>query len=279
MSISTQFYEFFEYQFFFISLISIIFVAVMAGALSPIIVAKQRTYLSEALAHLVFPGVILAYGFSEKWGIPLWLGGLLGACVSAFIGTAVSDWIKNRLKVPPDASAMITLAAFLSLGIVIASTNKGALSVDPERILFGDVLALGVSDTIFMGSLCVLVFGTLYFLRKDFEVWVVDPEFGQISGYRMKLVSRLFPILLTLVAVTGIFSVGGLIITSLLTFPSLALRPRHIISFKVIMISVLNGVTGLFLAFLFDWPVGPTIAILSLVVILLKTIKPLPQKR
>jgi ABC-type Mn2+/Zn2+ transport system permease subunit len=262
-----------SYGFAQVAAASTLLVSLMCGLLSPAIVLKQRSYLGDTLAHLVFPGVIVGYFASTGLGLPLWASLVVGAAVSGFLGNVLLGFLERRLRIPPDAAAVVTLTAFFAAGVVAVSKVSGT-RVDLHNILFGDVLTLEWGDVLTLGVVNVFALGALGFFRADWDAWGSDPEFAAIAGFKVVAVERLFPILTTFVVLSGMFAVGGLMISALLAIPAILSSPRSFLSPKTVVVSVAMGLVGLTLAFEFDWPVGSTIVLVGAVAVVAKAILP-----
>lgn len=260
----------FEFNFVNTALIATIFITLMCGFLSPVVVLKQRSYLGDTLSHLVFPGVILGIILTRFTNLPFWLCVFSGASLTAFIGAFISEWILKTLKIPPDASAVICLTAFFAMGVIGISSNKD-MRISPESILFGDVLTLSKLDLLVLAIAFITSATAILLLRKHWDAWLSDPEFAEIAGFKVKLLEKLFPFLITFAILSGLFAVGGLMISALLTLPTIIYQPKSVFSPAVVLISLAEGLLGIIVAFTCNWPVGPSIVLVGFTTILIKT--------
>ncbi len=265
------FFEIFNFEFAQIALIATILITLLCGTLSPVVVLKQRAYLGDTLSHLVFPGVVIGIVIAKLTLLPFWGCILIGSISTALLGTFLSEWILKTLKIPPDASAVICLTSFFAMG-VIAISNAKDTRIDPESILFGDVLTLSWLDIWVLVVTVIVVLISIITLRKHWDAWLSDPEFAEIAGFKVKLLEKLFPILMTAAILSGLFAVGGLMISSLLTLPTIIYQPRSVFSPIVVLLSFIGGILGFLLAFSFNWPVGPSIVLLGFFSIIVKTL-------
>lgn len=264
-------FQIFQFSFAQIALVATILITLICGILSPIVVLKQRAYLGDTLSHLVFPGVIAGILCTKFTDFPFWVCILTGATITALLGTFISEWILKTLKIPPDASAIICLASFFAVGIIAISSNQDT-RIDPESILFGDVLTLSWRDVIVLAGTLVFVTLSILTLRKHWDAWLSDPEFAEIAGFKVKTLEKLFPILMTFTILSGLFAVGGLMISALLTLPTIIYQPRSVFSPIVVLLSLIGGILGILVAFSFNWPVGPSIVLIGFASILVKTL-------
>lgn len=260
-----------DFEFARVALASTLVVSAICGLLSPMIVMKQRSYIGDTLAHLVFPGVIGGYFTAAALGLPLWASLLVGAAITGFFGNITVTMLQRVLRIPPDAAAVVTLTGFFGVGVVTVSRLKGT-RIDLDRILFGDVLTLTWGDVAVLGSVLAVVLGMLSGLRRHWDAWLSDPEFAEIAGFRVRLIELAFPVLVTFAVLTGMFAVGGLMISALLALPAVLFRPRSVLSWPALGASLVLGLTGLLVAFQFDWPVGSTIVVAGFVIVLTKAV-------
>jgi ABC-type Mn2+/Zn2+ transport system permease subunit len=261
----------FEFEFARIAFVCTILVSLICGLLSPIIVLKERSYIGDTLAHLVFPGIVLGYFLSNWFSLPLWICLFSGAAFSGFVGQLVSEFFRKTLKAPQDAASVVTLSGFFAIGVVVVSRLKGT-RIDMDRILFGDVLTLGWDDALILGVVLLLSCVGVIGFRKHWDAWISDPEFAEIAGFRIRLVERLFPVLITSIVLAGMFTVGGLMISALLVLPSVLFMPGTVVALPVVLASLVAGLGGFVLGFELDWPVGPCIVVAGLILVLCKAL-------
>jgi ABC-type Mn2+/Zn2+ transport system permease subunit len=263
--------SYFEMELGQIAAAGTLFVSILSGLLSPAVVLKEKSYVGDLVAHYVFPGVVAGYFLSESFGVPMVPALFLGAIVSALAGTFVADFIHKSLRIPGDAASVVTLTGFFGLGVVAVSKLKGT-RVDLHSFLFGNILGLTWTDVALVGLVAVCAAVLLIGLRRDWEAWICDPEFARIAGFRVQLLERVFPVLLTFAVLVSLFAVGALMVSALLTLPSLLLRSRRVVSVGPVFLSIVVGGVGLVLALAFDWPVGSAIVVLGLCLVIGKAV-------
>jgi ABC-type Mn2+/Zn2+ transport system permease subunit len=262
--------EYMRLEFAQIGLVGTLLVALLCGFLSPLVVTKERSYVGDLLAHYVFPGVVVGYFISERWGVPLQAALLTGAAITGFAGMFAAEFIIKRLRTPPDAGSMIVLTGFFAAGVVLVSKAKGT-RISLETFLFGDVLALSWFDVALLAGVLVAVVVLIALLFRHWQAWLSDPEFAQLAGFRVRFLDYAFPMMLAGVVLASLFAVGGLMISAMLALPAVLVRPRRVFSGGVLAVSVLLGFSGFVLALLMDWPVGSTIVLLGAVAVFCKS--------
>ena len=266
-----SFLENFSFSFARLAMAAVILISATCGLLSPVVVLKERSYLSDTMSHLVFPGIIIGLLISYAYALPLWLCVFIGALVTALIGSYLSEWFLKVLKIPSDSAAIISLTAFFAFGMTLIS-HESRVRISPEDLLFGDALTLKTMDLYILAIVFVFVFLSIFYYKKHWNAWLSDSEFAKISGYKVGLLDRLFPLLITSTVLSGIFAVGGLMISALITLPAIICQPKSVVSLPVFFVSILLGLLGIILSFTFNFPVGPSIVLVGFITVLLKAI-------
>jgi|GEM_PF-663055 len=267
----TMLRSFLEADFAQMALLCTLLVGGLCGFLSPTIVLKQRAYVGDTLAHLVFPGLVAGYFAAVAFDWPLWGSLMCGAAVTGLLGSFLVERLERILNLPPDSAAVLTLTGFFAAGVVAVSKLRGT-RLDLERFLFGDVLNLGQTDALVLAAVLLLVAVVLLVLRKDWDAWLSDAEFARLIGFRIEFIERLFPVLVTAAVLTGLFAVGGLMMSALMTLPAALLPPKSAFSLRALLFSLILSFLGLLMAFALDWPVGSSIVLLGFVLVLIKAI-------
>lgn len=259
-----------QFNHILIPLLGVCFISLSAGLLSPVIVVKQRSYLIDTLAHLILPGVVVGLLLSKIFNLEVWICMASGAVVTAIFGAYLSEWFLKHLKIPPDASAILCLSAFLAVGILLLAIGKSE-SIDPETILFGDALTLSFNNLVILAFVFGIVLFFMAFYKDHWDAWLSDPDFAQVAGYRTALLNKLFPILVTIAVLAGFFAVGGLMIPALMTIPAIFTRPKSVFCIATLFVSLVLTLFGFFFAVIFNMPVGPTIVLLGALAVIVKT--------
>jgi ABC-type Mn2+/Zn2+ transport system permease subunit len=260
-----------EGAFLRVALVGVLLVSFVSGLLSPSVVIKQRSFWGDALGHLLFPGLVVGIVSSEFFGAPQWLGLFLGASTTALCGTFGLESLERLLKIPADAAGVVLLTFFFSCGLIFSqSFLEGGF--DLHTFLLGDPLSLVWSDLIPLCLTALVSFWVFVYFRRDFDAWLADEEFAKIVGFRVALVRRLFPVLLTSAVLSGIFTVGSLLFSALLTVPAVLTPPRSSFSVRTLAVALGIGLAGFALSVLGDFPMGASLVLVGGVLVLSKAI-------
>jgi ABC-type Mn2+/Zn2+ transport system permease subunit len=244
----------------------------LAGALAVVttslvgtwVVLRGLTFMGDALAHGVIPGIALAFalGFSLT----------IGAIMSAVVMTAGIGFVHRKAKLREDAGIGLLFVGMLSLGVVIMSRLPN-FSSGVSTILFGDALGVTQRDIwIQMGAAAITAILVAVFYRA-FLVLSFNEEKADLLGLRPSLSHFVMLALLTLAIVTAFQTVGTLLVFALIVAPpaaaSLIARRVPTMMATAVVLGILAVFTGLLISWHADTAAGATMAGMSVVIFFL----------
>ena len=208
------------------------------------VVMRGLTFLTDALAHGVLPGIAVAFV----------LGGnlVVGAAVSAavMIGGVSLAGAKNRLG--EDAAIGLLFVGMLSLGVMVIS-RRGAYAGDLTTILFGDPLGVTSAHLRLAAIACVATLLVTVAFYRPFLALSFSRAKAQVLGLRPGLAHPMMLALVALVVVTSFRTIGTMLVFALLVAPpaTAALVSRRV---PVMMgVSVVVGAAGVVLGLLISY--------------------------
>ncbi|MBL6951622.1 MAG: metal ABC transporter permease [Alphaproteobacteria bacterium] len=229
-------------------------VAGVAGPLGCFVIWRRMIYFGAALAHSALLGVALglALGLSPDLGIAV-------LCLLMALGFLALD--RGQL-VASDTLLGILAHASLALGLLALALLEG-LRVDLMSYLFGDILALNLTDLVVIYSLMALVLGILLIFWRPLLSATVDEELARVEGLHTGWLKFLFTILMAVVIAIGMKVVGILMVISLLIIPAatarrLASSPENM-ALAAAACGALSVVAGLLGSYWWDLPSGAAI--------------------
>ena len=237
--------------------------AAACAALSPFIVWRGMSFLGDALAHGVLPGIVGSYvlGISLFWGA-------LGSSLLAVIGIGL---IARGEKLNEDAAIGVVFAGFFALGILLLS--KVAASADLSHILFGSILGVSSSDLILITAVTLGVLTLTFSSYKEIITASFDPSHAAAIGLSPALVRSIILIVLALTTVAALQTIGVVLVLALLVTPGAAAslvsqRLRSIILLSTAFATA-STLCGFYASYYIDLPSGPTIVLTLTLVFLL----------
>ncbi len=233
-----------SYPFMQRALIEVTIVGTLCGLIGCFVVLRGLAFIGDALAHAVFPGVVLSY-----------IGGrsiLIGAFAFGLI-TALGIGILSRSRrVSEDSAIGVIFAAFFALGVVIIS-RQGGFRKDLGSLLFGNILGVSSADVWATLIVAVLVVAIMVALLKEFTLVAFDPTMARAAGYPVFALDILLLLLVSATIVVSLQTVGNILILALIVTPPATARlltdrlGRMMIA--SVAIAIASGVVGLFISY------------------------------
>lgn len=248
----------FQYPFMLRALWASLVVGVVCPVLGTYVVLRGMAFLGDALAHIILPGVVLAF----LLGWPLALGALLAGVLAALAINAIS----SRAELREDAAIGVVLAGAFALGVALISAQR-SYAVDLAHILFGDLLGVTAADLSLIGGLGLVVLLVVLAFYKEFLVLSFDPLLAATLRLPVGLLKNLLLVLLAVVIVMSLQVVGVALVLAMLVTPASAaylwsrrLPPMMLLSAGFGSISAL---AGLLLSYYLDLASGPAIVLVE----------------
>jgi manganese/iron transport system permease protein len=246
-----------DYAFMRRGLAAAVCVGLACGLIGPYMVLRRLSVMGHALTHSALPGLVWAHGA----GVPLFLGAL-GANLLTILGVSRAS---RREESREDSLVALASNAMFALGLVMMARTRSYR--DLSHLLFGNILGVGDADLAMMAGVALLVIGTLAIYHKEWELIAVDPIQARMIGLPLDRMRGLLLLLLVLTVVAGIQAVGTVLTGALLVAPAstaFAMTSR----FSRVMIgsasvAVASGIIGLALSYLFGYPSGASIVLVS----------------
>jgi len=249
----------------------------VSGALGSFALLRKQSLLGDALAHAALPGVCLAFLAGRSMGLdpkhPLLL--LLGALLTAWIGTLGVLAITRGTRLKQDAAIGIVLSVFFGLGIAMLTFLRdvgGASQAGLDKFLFGQAAALVPRDLVVMGALGAAVLGLLVLLFKEFALLSFDAQFGASLGLPIRRLEVLLTSLMVVAVVVGLQTVGVVLMAAMIVTPAAAARQwTDRLGRMVALAGVLGAVSGVsgavISALARNLPTGPVIVLCATAVL------------
>ena len=228
------------------------------------VVLRGMSFLGDALAHGVLPGIAIAFIVGVDTSI--------GALVAALAMVAGINLLRSHSPLPEDTSIGVLFVGFLALAVVIMSSESGAYSGDLNRFLFGSITGVDDRDLLRQGvAAAVSVAGVVVFYRA-FLVMTFDETQARLLGLRPRLAHAALLVLLAVSIVASFETVGNLLVFAFLVAPpataTLLVRRVPVIMATAVGIGVASVVVGLLISYHHATAAGATMALTAVVAFL-----------
>ena len=245
-----------QYQFMERALIAAVLVGLISGVTGTFVVVRGMTFLGEALAHSILPGVALAF----IYGRDLFLGGLI-----AGVGTALGiGWLTREKRLKDDTVIGVVFAGMFALGIAIISTTS-SYSVDLTHVLFGNVLGVNSRDLWILAICGIGIALIVLIFYADLLVISFDPVLAKTLKLRVESLRLLLLVLIAVTIIASLQTVGIALMLAMLVTPAatarLLVKRLHHMIVLASGLGAFSGATGLYISFHGDVSSGPAIVL------------------
>jgi manganese/iron transport system permease protein len=247
-----------QYEFMQRALIEVILMGIVTGAIGSYIVLRGLSFIGDALAHAIFPGIVIAFLF----GYSIFLGALLFGVLTS-ISIAV---LSTNQRVKEDSAIGVLFAGSFALGIVLISSSSN-FTRDLASFLFGNVLGVTTQDIWLSAVAGVLVLAVIVLFYKELLITSFDRIAAQAMGLPVFWLDLLLLVLISLTIVVSLRAVGNILVVAMLVTPAATARlltDRFPIMIALsAAIGATSGVAGLLISFHYDVAAGGTIVLVA----------------
>lgn len=248
------------YDFMWRALVVVIAASVAGALLSCWLVHMGWALMGDAVSHAVLPGVAIA----SMLGLPFSIGALLAALVAVGLIGAVREGGTVR----EDAAMGIVFTALFSVGLVLIARFPS--QQDLHTILFGSLLGVGDQQLVQVVIVATFTVVVLLVFRRDLILLAFDKMHAHTLGLRTKVLTGVLMVTLATATVAGVQSVGVILVVATLIIPGataqlLTNNMRSLMAVSVI-VALIGGVTGVYVAYYADLPPGPMVVITQAIV-------------
>ena len=240
------------------ALIAGILVAVSCSIAGTFVVLRGLSFLGDALAHGVLPGVAGA--------LLLGLPGLLGAAVGATLMIVGVNLITSRSRLSSDTAIGLLFVGMLALGVVMVSRST-TFTGDIVGILFGEILGVSTRDLIQQAVAVVVIAAVAWVFARPFLLLSFDPEQADVAGWSSRRYQLLMLVMVAVTVVMSFQTVGTLLVFGLLLAPAGggALLARSVAGMMAwaVLIGSVSAYLGMLISYHFDLAAGASIVTVS----------------
>lgn len=238
------------------ALIAGLSLALVAGPLGSLVVWRRMAYFGDTLSHAALFGVAL--------GLMLDVSPTLAVTVACVLLAVLLVTLQQRQPLASDTLLGILAHSTLSLGLVTLSFMRD-VRIDLMGYLFGDLLAVGSHDLLWIVGGSVLVLVLLMLLWRPLLAVTVHEELARVEGLPVTAIRLALMLLIAVVIAVAMKIVGVLLITSLLIIPAAAAQ-RHArtpegMAVGASLLGVVAVCLGLAMSWFEDTPAGPSIVV------------------
>lgn len=246
-------------------------VALCASLLGVTLVLKRLSMIGDGLSHVGFGALAIAaalnFGASANSTATLLIS-LPIVIVAAFFLLRLSQ----NSKVNGDAAIALVSTGAIAVGYLLFNVTGSGEPADICSSLFGKSTIINIDNVIVPISLALSIIVLTLFILSFNRIFSItfDENFASATGVKTKRYNLLIALLTAVTIVLGMQLVGAIMISGLIVFPTITAM-RVCKSFKSVVvtsgiISVVCFVIGFFAAAVYDFPTGPSVITVNIIV-------------
>jgi zinc/manganese transport system permease protein len=217
-----------EQHFIHVSLLAAGVAAVVAGSLSPLVIARRQAFSVHGMAELGLTGA--AGGLLA--GIDAATGALIGSVtIGALLGVL---GLRDRDR---DAATGVVLAAGLGLGVLFLTRINGYATTG-FGLLFGSITSVSSDQLRLLVVVGGIVMISLVIVWRPLWFASVDAAAAEARGVPVRTLGVVFPIMLgaavaETIQVTGVLLILTLVVTPAAAATRLSARPAMVVALSI----------------------------------------------
>lgn len=244
-----------------------ILVGLVCSFIGVYVISKRIVFVGAALTQVSMMGLAFAF-------LPfIHINPFLTSLVLTLLAVGFLSRVIEKKILPADAILGLTFVSAIAMRILFLQKSQAVETAEIENLLRGDVLFVTAEKFyIILFTATVILITHLIFYRK-FVFISLDPETAAAQGFNVKFWDVLLYLTIGITIAVATQVAGDLFVFGFLIIPAslslLIFKKVRTIFLGSAIIGILLPVFGLFLAFKFDFPVGPTtIAVVIFLLIL-----------
>ncbi len=223
-----------------------------------LVVTMNLSFIGVAIAHAAFAGALL--------GTLLGYGPNLGAFLFSLAAVAVIGPLSDRGEFSPDTPIGIIFSLNMGLAFLFMGLMRGP-KTEALELLWGSVLTVTRADLALLAVVALAVVLLIVLFFKEIQTVIFHREVALAVGLPANFIFYAMLVLTGSAITVSLSSIGGLLIFNLILNPAaaawqLTYRLRWMFALSALF-GVLSTWLGLLGSYLFHFPSGGTIVLVS----------------
>jgi zinc transport system permease protein len=238
-------------------LLTIIAISILLAPMGCIMLWHRYNYFHDGLVHACLFSGVVSYFFDTP---PI---------ISMIVVAIMFTTLVFVLKFYSNKNAVVSLVstAFLAISIILASKLNGRALFD--TMLFGDIFIIEWKSFFLISTILILMLTLLWKYLSKIVTISLDSDIAQTSKISIHKIEFAVLLILALIIAVSIKLIGAFLIGALLIIPAIGARlvaqsPSQMIIIAIV-ISIISGLCGFIVSLRYDWPLSPSISIMSII--------------
>ena len=251
-----------------------LYAGLLMGFITPLIgsfvIIRRLSFIADTLSHFSLAGLSIGLFLINVLNATFIRDPLYLAIISSVIGALIIEIIRGSYQNYKEISMPIVMSLGTALSALFISLS-GGWSSRIYNFLFGDLLTVTKDYVIIISVVTGLVVSLVFIFYKKLVLISFDEAYAKLVGIKVGKFQFISTLLLALVVSLSIVTVGVLLVSSLMIIPVAAAMKvgksfRNTVSISILF-SEVSVIGGLWIAYEVNWPPGPTIVMINIVIL------------
>ena len=248
------------------ALITSSMVGLMCGILGTFLVLRNMSLIGDALSHSVLPGIFFAFVIVQSYSS---IAFFIGSSIAGLVAALSISWIQQNMTTKNDAAIGIVYTCLFSIGVIGISwlQHSEGVHIDLKDFLFGNVLGISNEDIYLTSGVMLFTIISVTLFYRHLFVSTFQETIAQTMGIPTRFLHYFLLLMLSFVVVASLQAVGVILVVAMLVTPAstallLSNKMRNVIIVSALL-GLFAAILGLIASIIFDFPPGPTMAVVS----------------
>ncbi len=235
--------------------LALLLLSLVTSLFGPVVLWQKLTYFSDAMAHSLILGLVLANFLPNQQNLILLLFVLFFIIIINFL------IYKNFFQ----HTAIIMVVAYFCISLAFLINDISMQKFNFNTLLMGDVLAINSQDILILLIIALFSLGYLYYFFNDILFIVINEDLAKTQHIAVAKIKFCTTIVLGLLIAFALKIVGVFLVSALLILPAciakiFAKSPQQMLFFSLLFSLSLTFV-GIAIASQYNLSIAPTLTL------------------
>ena len=254
-------------------IITAVIVSSACALLGVFLVLRKMAMMTDAIAHSILLGIVLAFFITESLSSPFLI---IGAAAMGVLTVYLTELLQQTKLMAEDSSIGLVFPLLFSIAIILITRYAGNIHLDVDAVLLGELAFvpfdrfivlgrdLGARAIYIMGVILLLdlFFVTLFY--KELKLVTFDRALASILGFSPLLIHYALMGLVSITAVGAFEAVGSILVIAFMIGPPISAylltdKLSNMLFFSL-LIGIFNALIGYQISVYFDVSIAGSIA-------------------
>ncbi len=258
-----------------IQLIAVI-VAVACSLPGVFLVLRKMSMMSDSITHTILLGIVLAFFLTHDLSSPFLIA---GAALTGLATVWLTESLNRTRLLSEDAAIGIVFPFLFSIAIILITKYAGSVHLDTDSVLLGELAFAPFNRMVISGfdigakaiysTLVLLIINLAFILLffKELKLVTFDPILAAVLGISPSFIHYGLMMVVSITTVGAFEAVGSVLVVAFMIGPPVTAYLltddlKHMLILSA-LIGAVNGISGYYLAVLFDVSIAGSMAVMT----------------